>query len=230
LFLFFFPVFFICLFGTVVRLHRLVLANPDGNVRVAVIDLHSPVIDIAAANTTDGAARTTEPQGKDVILCVDVSGSMQPAMDAVRRTVMKVFEALSPNDRIGLVTFTDSAATELAVTEVRALTAERMQQVADKLKATNSTNLGAGISTAIQAVVQAMKPAEQQQRPRMTLIAVLSDGQPNIGETSEMGLINFTRKEMRRVDPMQTPPLVVIHSFVFSFSGFFFVLFCATNG
>jgi hypothetical protein len=53
----------------------------------------------------------------------------------------------------------------------------------------------------------------------MALIAVLSDGQPNVGECNEAALLTFANKEMQRLSAkFSTPPLVVIHSYVMDYN------------
>jgi Mg-chelatase subunit ChlD len=117
----------------------LVVDNANVSINVAVADLHAPIIDVSAHE-----AHASIVPGKDVVLCVDVSGSMGPAMASVRDTVMKVFEVLSAVDRVGIVTFSTTVATPLPLTEVSSMTRQDMQSVVNTLVATLSTNLSGG--------------------------------------------------------------------------------------
>jgi len=109
---------------------------------------------------------------------IDVSGSMgEPGkLDVVRAALNDLIDQLRPTDSVAIVTFSDQA------TVVRPMTrmAERsdLHQAVDGLRATDSTNLEAGLVLGYQVARDGLRAGATNR------VVLLSDGLANVGDTA----------------------------------------------
>ncbi|MHB8874406.1 MAG: VIT and vWA domain-containing protein [Myxococcaceae bacterium] len=115
---------------------------------------------------------------KDVVFVFDTSGSMQQEnkIDQARAALKRCLSSLNPEDRFGVVAFSDGMnpfAAELSPASPEKL--EQAQRFADGLYANGGTNIR-------DAMVRGLLMLGSSERPKVMLM--MTDGQPTIGETN----------------------------------------------
>ncbi|MCB9682936.1 MAG: VWA domain-containing protein [Alphaproteobacteria bacterium] len=144
--------------------------------RDAVLRGRSEVRFVTVTITPPAAASQTARRDVDLQLVLDVSGSMADAgkLSQAKRSAHYLIDHLAPNDRLGLVTFSDAARrlAPLATPEDRT----RLHAAVDTLFAAGGTNLYDGVQTALGSRSQVRDGA-------IGRIVVLSDGHANVGRT-----------------------------------------------
>lgn len=127
---------------------------------------------------------------KDVILVLDVSGSMQGVkIDQAKRALYYVLDQLNPNDRFNLIVF--STGTQAYASSLRPASArEDARNFVARLRAEGSTDIN-------RALLEAMQMAH---RERPTIVIFLTDGLPTTGETNAQKIIaNVTNAAPKNV-------------------------------
>ncbi|MCX7840510.1 MAG: VWA domain-containing protein, partial [Anaerolineae bacterium] len=127
---------------------------------------------------------------KDVILVLDVSGSMQGVkIDQAKRALYYVLDQLNPNDRFNLIVF--STSTQAYAASLRPVSArEDARNFVARLRAEGSTDIN-------RALLEAMQMAD---RERPTMVIFLTDGLPTTGETNAQKIIaNVTNAAPKNV-------------------------------
>lgn len=117
----------------------------------------------------------------DLVVALDTSGSMRRRgrLDQASRAIRALAVALSPEDRLGIVQFSDDASTVRPLGPLPSLA--DLDAVLETLEATGETDLGAGLTAAGAAL-------SASERARARRIVVISDGAANRGEVSTEGL------------------------------------------
>lgn len=158
-----------------------------------------------------------------VVLCVDVSGSMDSAAsmgngndDSVAHTVLalvkhallSIIQTAMDADHIGIVTFSDNARTVLPLTPMNIQGKEIATKAVQSLITEGSTNLWAGIDASATMLEEHYRQNRANSSPRHYALLSLTDGQPNISPArGEIG-------ELRR----RTLPLpYTLHTFGFGY-------------
>ncbi len=123
---------------------------------------------------------TRQVIAKDVILVLDVSGSMQGAkIDQAKRALGYVLDQLNPNDRFNIETF--STSTNWYASSLRpASSREDARNYVSRIRAEGSTDIN-------RALLEAMGMAD---RERPTIIIFLTDGLPTTGETNATKILS----------------------------------------
>mmetsp|Transcript_16732 Transcript_16732/g.23617 ORF Transcript_16732/g.23617 Transcript_16732/m.23617 type:complete len:746 (+) Transcript_16732:3-2240(+) len=116
------------------------------------------VIDVSYS--MDGAATTQEDQEGNSGLSL---------LDIVKHATCTVIETLGPRDKLAIVTYADSAVTELPFVTMTPENKQRARQIVESLRTCGSTNLWSGL-------LQAMELDNEQ----TTDVFLLTDGEPNI--------------------------------------------------
>jgi Ca-activated chloride channel family protein len=123
---------------------------------------------------------------RDLILVVDVSGSMQgEKIEQARNAAKGVIDQLHGGDRFNLIAF--STGVRLWQSELQPASAENRQAARawiDKLSATGSTDINRSL---LEGLGQ-LAADDQEQRPAYMLF--LTDGLPTMGETEPQRIIN----------------------------------------
>ena len=126
-----------------------------------------------------------EVVARDVVLVVDVSGSMKgEKMEQARAAARYVVDALNPQDRFDIIAFssaTDAWSGKLqdTATEHR----EAAQTWIDRLRAGGSTDINRALLEGLAELDAAKESAKGAGATRPALVVFLTDGQPTVGET-----------------------------------------------
>jgi len=164
-------------------------------------------------------AATFHRKHLNLVLVLDISGSMSSPFDryyydrfgrrmettkeeSARPKIRLATEAmiglishLSDADRLGIVLFSDSAFIAKPMRSVAELDREKLAAHLRALRATNGTNLEAGMNQATR-LLQRYDDADREQYENR--IVFLTDAQPNMGETRESGLVGLARADAER--------------------------------
>lgn len=122
----------------------------------------------------------TEGQGIDIVLCMDVSGSMgsrdiQPSRMEAAKEVAEEFVRSRPVDRIGLVIFSGESFTQCPVTTDRNTLITQIQNLESRRYLTDGTVIGEGLATAVDRLSQSSGKSK--------VIILLTDGKEDPPET-----------------------------------------------
>ncbi|MDQ1038530.1 Ca-activated chloride channel family protein [Streptomyces sp. V3I8] len=128
------------------------------------------------------ATREAEDDGRRppaaLTFVIDVSGSMgEPGrLDLARESLGVMTDRLRDDDAVALVTFSDEARTVLPMTRLGDHRG-RVHEAIDALEPTDSTNLGAGVTTGYRTAVEGLREGATNR------VVLLSDALANTGET-----------------------------------------------
>ena len=143
-----------------------------------IISLCSLIIALARPRTVDISNETKTTKGIDIVMAMDVSGSMLAKdlkpnrMEALKR-VAADFVSERPNDRIGLVLYASEAYTKTPVTSDKAIILEAIKEIKYDNVLQDGTGIGMGLATA----VNRLKDSKAKSR----VIILLTDGVNNAG-------------------------------------------------
>ncbi len=143
-----------------------------------LLALSSLIIAMARPRTVDISNRTKTTKGIDIVMAVDVSGSMLAKdlkpnrMEALKRVATDFVEQ-RPNDRIGLVVYASEAYTKTPVTSDKAIVEQAIQSIKYDNVLQDGTGIGMGLATA----VNRLKDSKAKSR----VIILLTDGVNNAG-------------------------------------------------
>ena len=134
---------------------------------------------LSLARPQTGAARTeVKSEGIDIVLALDISGSMRaedlpPNRLQVTKEVAKTFVGGRSGDRIGLVVFSGGAYTQCPLTLDHAIVESLIDEI-DFGQVADGTAIGMGLATSVNRLREA--------RGKSKVIILLTDGQNNAGE------------------------------------------------
>lgn len=118
-----------------------------------------------------------------LVFALDCSASMKgPPLEGVVRSVERIVELLSPDDRVGIVSFASTADVTMPVEPATADAKNRARECAGRLAAGAQTNMEAGLRLAAEQLLT--DPGEHRRRA----LFLLSDGVPNIGLATPLTL------------------------------------------
>ncbi|MEA3229538.1 MAG: VWA domain-containing protein [archaeon] len=129
-------------------------------------------------------------EGVNVALVLDVSGSMAATdysptrMEASKQSARIFVEALEPNDRVGIVVFSDGATTQSFLTTSRDRTLSNLDSVSVRQ---GRTAIGDGLALAVDMVTSF--PSEKK------VVIFLSDGVNNAGVITPDEAIDFAKDQ-----------------------------------
>lgn len=135
------------------------------------------------------AEAASQRRDANLTFVIDVSGSMAETgkLDLVQDALHYLVDQLQPADAVAIVAFNDRASVLREMTRVA--DAQLLHDAIDRLKASGSTNLGAGLVTGYQL-------ARDSFRPRVTnRVVILSDGLANTGTTDVRTLLSHIQEE-----------------------------------
>ncbi len=127
---------------------------------------------------------------KDVILILDVSGSMQgQKIDQAKRALNYVLDQLNPTDRFNIISF--STGINTYASSLKSVSArEDARNFVSRLRAEGSTDIN-------RALLEGMHAAD---KDRPTIVIFLTDGLPTTGETNTQKIIaNVTNAAAKNV-------------------------------
>lgn len=122
----------------------------------------------------------TEGEGIDIVLCMDVSGSMGsrdilPSRMEVAKLVAEQFVRSRPVDRIGLVIFSGESFTQCPVTTDRNTLITQIQHLESRRYLKDGTVIGEGLATAVDRLSDS--------KGKSKVVILLTDGKEDPPET-----------------------------------------------
>lgn len=143
-----------------------------------LLALSSLIVAMARPRTVDISNKTKTTKGIDIVMAVDVSGSMLAKdlkpnrMEALKR-VAADFVDQRPNDRIGLVVYASEAYTKTPVTSDKAVILEAIKSIKYDNVLQDGTGIGMGLATAVNRL--------KDSKAKSKVIILLTDGVNNAG-------------------------------------------------
>ncbi len=143
-----------------------------------ILALSSIIVAMARPRTVDVSNKTRTTRGIDIVMAVDVSGSMLAKdlkpnrMEALKRVAADFVEE-RPNDRIGLVVYAAEAYTKTPVTSDKAVVLNAIESIKYDNVLQDGTAIGMGLATAINRL--------KDSKAKSRVIILLTDGVSNAG-------------------------------------------------
>jgi Ca-activated chloride channel family protein len=135
------------------------------------------------------AAPRDREVGRNIVLLIDVSGSMQPAerLPLLKSAFGLFVDTLRPDDTVSIVTYAGTSG--VALWPTRAREREVIQNAIARLSAGGSTNGGEGLVAAYRIARQAFVPGG------VNRVILATDGDFNVGVTSQGDLLHLIERE-----------------------------------
>ena len=143
-----------------------------------LLALSSLIIAMARPRTVDISNQTKTTRGVDIVLAMDVSGSMLAKdlkpnrMEALKELAADFVEE-RPNDRIGLVVYASEAYTKTPVTSDKAVVLEAIKSIKYDPVLQDGTGIGMGLATAVNRL--------KDSKAKSKVVILLTDGVNNAG-------------------------------------------------
>ena len=143
-----------------------------------LLALSALIVAMARPRTVDISNETKTTKGIDIVMAVDVSGSMLAKdlkpnrMEALKR-VASDFVKERPNDRIGLVVYAAEAYTKCPVTSDKAVVLDALKSIKYDNVLQDGTAIGMGLTTAVNRL--------KDSKAKSKVIILLTDGVNNAG-------------------------------------------------
>jgi Ca-activated chloride channel family protein len=140
--------------------------------------LSAIIVAMARPRTVDVSNKTKTTKGVDIVIAVDVSGSMLAKdlkpnrMEALKRVAADFVEK-RPNDRIGLVVYAAEAYTKTPVTSDKAIVLDAISSIKYDNTLQDGTGIGMGLTTAVNRL--------KDSKAKSKVIILLTDGVNNAG-------------------------------------------------
>ncbi len=143
-----------------------------------LLALSMVIVAMARPRTVNISNKTKTTKGIDIVMAIDVSGSMlakdlKPNRMEALKKVASSFVDERPNDRIGLVVYASEAYTKTPVTSDKAI----IQQAIESIKYDNVLQDGTGIGMGLATAVNRLKDSKAKSK----VIILLTDGVNNAG-------------------------------------------------
>lgn len=144
-----------------------------------LLALSAMIVALARPQSVDVNSRTKTTRGIDIVMAMDVSGSMlakdlKPNRLEALKNVAADFVDERPNDRIGLVVYAGESYTKTPVTSDKELVKEAIKSVRyDDNVLKDGTGIGVGLATAINRL--------KDSKAKSRVIILLTDGVNNSG-------------------------------------------------
>jgi len=143
-----------------------------------LLALSSLIVAMARPRTVDVSNQTKTTRGVDIVMAIDVSGSMLAKdlkpnrMEALKRVAADFVEE-RPNDRIGLVVYASEAYTKTPVTSDKAVVLDNINSIKYDNVIQDGTGIGMGLATAVNRL--------KDSKAKSKVIILLTDGVNNAG-------------------------------------------------
>ncbi len=143
-----------------------------------LLALSSLIVAMARPRTVDISNQTKTTKGVDIVIAMDVSGSMlakdlKPNRMEALKEVAGDFVEERPNDRIGLVLYASEAYTKTPVTSDKAVVLEAIKSVKYDNALQDGTGIGMGLATAVNRL--------KDSKAKSKVVILLTDGVNNAG-------------------------------------------------
>lgn len=154
-----------------------------GWIRIALLSLAVGFIALALARPQTGSKlRSTETEGREIVLVVDVSNSMladdvKPSrMERTRYAITRLLEGMK-EDRVGVVAFADEAEVLLPITGDYKMARSMVKRLAPSLIARQGTDIGNALDVAL------LSFTESTHNKNSRVIILITDGEAHDGNT-----------------------------------------------
>ncbi|HPW97240.1 MAG TPA: VWA domain-containing protein [Flavobacterium sp.] len=143
-----------------------------------ILALSSLIIAMARPRTVDISSQTKSTKGVDIVMAIDVSGSMLAKdlkpnrMEALKKVASNFVEG-RPNDRIGIVLYAAEAYTKTPVTSDKAIVEDAIRNIEYSQVLQDGTGIGMGLTTAINRL--------KDSKAKSKVIILMTDGVNNSG-------------------------------------------------
>lgn len=143
-----------------------------------ILALSSLIIALARPRTVDVSNKTKTTKGIDIVMSIDVSGSMlardlkPDRMQALKKLAAE-FVTERPNDRIGIVLYASEAYTKIPVTSDKAIILEAIKSIKYDNVLVDGTGIGMGLATAVNRL--------KDSKAKSKVIILMTDGVNNAG-------------------------------------------------
>lgn len=143
-----------------------------------ILALSFIIVALARPQSVDISNKTKTTNGIDIVLSIDVSGSMLTRdlkpnrLEALKRVASEFVEG-RPNDRIGLVVYAAESYTKTPVTSDKAVVLEALKGVKYDNLLQDGTGIGMGLATAVNRL--------KDSQAKSKVIILLTDGVNNSG-------------------------------------------------
>ena len=136
------------------------------------------IVAMARPRTVDISNKTKTTKGIDIVMAIDVSGSMlakdlKPNRMEALKKVAASFVDERPNDRIGLVVYASEAYTKTPVTSDKAIILQAIESIKYDNVLQDGTGIGMGLATAVNRL--------KDSKAKSKVIILLTDGVNNAG-------------------------------------------------
>jgi len=143
-----------------------------------LLALSSLLIAMARPRKVDISSQTKSTKGIDIVMAIDVSGSMlakdlKPNRMEALKKVAKSFVEGRPNDRIGIVLYAAEAYTKTPVTSDKAIVQDAIQSIKYDNVLQDGTGIGMGLTTAVNRL--------KDSKAKSKVIILMTDGVNNAG-------------------------------------------------
>ena len=144
-----------------------------------LLALSAIIVALARPRTVDVSSKTKTTRGIDIVMAVDVSGSMlakdlKPNRLEALKEVATRFVDNRPNDRIGVVVYAAESYTKTPVTSDKELIKRSIESIEyDPSVLQDGTGIGVGLATAINRL--------KESKAKSKVIILLTDGVNNAG-------------------------------------------------
>jgi len=136
------------------------------------------IVGMARPQTVDVTSRTKSTQGVDIVIAVDVSGSMLARdlkpnrLEALKR-VASEFVRERPTDRIGIVVYAAESYTKTPVTSDKEIILSAIRDIKYDNVLQDGTAIGMGLATAVNRL--------KESKAKSKVIILMTDGENNSG-------------------------------------------------
>ncbi len=136
------------------------------------------IVGLARPRKEDISNQTKTTKGIDIVMAIDVSGSMLAKdlkpnrMEALKKVANNFVEG-RPNDRIGIVVYAAEAYTKTPVTSDKAIVQEAIKSIKYDNTIQDGTGIGMGLTTAVNRL--------KDSKAKSKVIILLTDGVNNAG-------------------------------------------------
>lgn len=143
-----------------------------------ILALSSLIIAMARPRKVDISSQTKSTKGIDIVMAIDVSGSMLAKdlspnrMEALKKVANNFVEG-RPNDRIGIVVYAAEAYTKTPVTSDKSIIQEAIKSIKYDNVLQDGTGIGMGLTTAVNRL--------KDSKAKSKVIILLTDGVNNAG-------------------------------------------------
>jgi Ca-activated chloride channel family protein len=143
-----------------------------------ILALSSLIVAMARPRTVDVSNRTKTTKGIDIVMAIDVSGSMlakdlkPDRMQALKKLAAEFVEE-RPNDRIGLVVYASEAYTKTPVTSDKAVILDAIRSIKYDNVLVDGTGIGMGLATAVNRL--------KDSKAKSKVVILMTDGVNNAG-------------------------------------------------